>query len=287
MELFLDSLMDTVKMIPFLALTFIAIEYFEHKFGKKFADKIKSSGKFGPILGAILGIIPQCGFSIMGVAFYSEGLITLGTLISIFIATSDEALPVLVSNPSTAGKVLPLVMTKLLLAILWGYIIDTALRRKNLKSDVLLSTDNSIEPCEDECINAHFVFADIFKHSLKRTAKIALYIFVINFAIGAAVDYSGFTRFASLTYGNQPLQIGISSIIGLIPNCAISIGLVEVYLNHAIGFPSLVAGLSSNAGLALLVLFKESKRKKDALYLTLLLVACSFLSGIILYYIGM
>lgn len=287
MELFLDSLMDTVKMIPFLALTFIAIEYFEHKFGKKFSDKIKDAGKLGPILGAALGIIPQCGFSVIGVAFYSEGLITLGTIIAIFIATSDEALPVLISKPSTAGKVLPLIAAKFLLAILWGYIIDIALKRRTLKNDALLNDNGITEPCEDECINAHFDFKDIFKHSIKRTMKIALYILVINFAIGAAVEYSGFTRFASLTYGNQPLQIGISSIVGLIPNCAVSIGLVEVYLNHAIGFPGLVAGLSSNAGLALLVLFKESKRKKDALYLTLLLVICGFLSGIILYLIGM
>lgn len=287
MELLLDSLMDTVKMIPFLVVTFIAIEYFEHKFGKSFADKMKGSGKFGPIFGALLGIIPQCGFSVMGVAFYSEGFITLGTLISIFIATSDEALPVLISNPSTVGKVLPLIVTKLLLAILWGYIIDIALTRKELKSNVLLSISSSADPCEDECINTHFAIMDIFKHSLKRTAKIAFYILIINFAIGAVVENSGLTRLASFTYGNQPIQIGISSILGLIPNCAISIGLVEVYLNHAIGFPGLVAGLSSNAGLALLVLFKESKRKKDALYLTFLLVICSFLSGIVLYFIGL
>lgn len=287
MELLLDSLIDTIKMIPFLALTFIAIEYFEHKFGKKFSEKIKGAGKLGPILGAALGVVPQCGFSVIGVAFYSEGLITLGTIIAIFIATSDEALPVLISNPSTAGEVFPLIAAKFLLAIFWGYIIDIVLKKRIIKKDVLISGNSITESCEDECINVHFNFKDIFMHSIKRTIKIALYIFVINFAIGAAVNYSGFTRFASLTYGNQPLQIGISSIVGLIPNCAVSIGLVEVYLNHAIGFPGLVAGLSSNAGLALLVLFKESKRKKDALYLTALLVICSFLSGIILYFIGM
>lgn len=282
MELLLDSLMDTLKMIPFLIVTFIAIEYFEHKFGKRFTERIKKSKKYGPILGALLGIVPQCGFSVLAAAFYTEGFVTLGTLISVFIATSDEALPVLISTPSASGTILPLVLTKLFFAIVWGYLIDFVLRKKAVKSGV--NNMNHVVDCEnDECINSHYNIWDIIFHSIKRTVKISIYIFIINLAIGAIVEYSGVTALASIMHKNSPIQIGLSSIIGLIPNCAVSIGLVEIYLNDAMGFPALIAGLSANAGLALVMLFKEMKSKKNFVLLVLTLVFFSFLSGIILY----
>lgn len=281
MELLLDSLMDTLKMIPFLLVTFIAIEYFEHKFGKRFADRVKKSKKFGPILGALLGIIPQCGFSVIAAAFYTEGFVTLGTLIAVFVATSDEALPVLISTPSAAGTILPLILTKFFFAIFWGYIIDFVLRKKAIRKD---TSQNHISDCEnDKCINSHYDAADIVFHSIKRTVKIGIYIFIINFGIGAIVEYSGVATLASLMHKNSPIQIAIASIIGLIPNCAVSIGLVEVYINDAMGFAALIAGLSANAGLALLMLFKEMKNKKNFVLLVLTLAFLSFLTGIILY----
>jgi hypothetical protein len=288
-ELFIEALLDTLKMLPFLLITFIFIEYFEHKLGKKFDDKIMSAGKFGPIIGALLGIIPQCGFSVMAVAFYSESLISLGTMVSVFIATSDEALPILISTPGAIGKVIPLIITKLIFAIIWGYIIDIIFKSRVLREKKSPATDKTAtdkkEGCEDECITASFKIKDIFMHSLKRTLKISLYILVITFGLNILVDYLGIERITKFMYKDSPMQTGVASLLGLIPNCAISIGLVEIYLKGAISFASLVAGLSSNAGLAILVLFKEEKRKLNAVLIMALLFFTSFITGLILHFV--
>lgn len=282
-ELILDSIFDTLKMVPFLLITFAAIEYFEHKAGKKFDNKIRKAGKYGPILGAFLGIIPQCGFSVMAVALFSEGVITLGTLLSIFIATSDEALPVLISTPGAINKVVPLIITKLVFAIFWGIIADLLIGARKRKS---LNKNEDIEYFDDECINNRFNIKDITLHSLKRTIKISIYILIINIFIASIIEYIGLENLTSIMHKNSPFQVLIAGLIGLIPNCAISIGLVEVYLNKAINFSSLIAGLSANAGLALPLLFRESKNKSQFFYTVGLLLTFSFTTGLILYFLG-
>lgn len=281
MEIIKEAIIDTLKLLPFLLLTFIAIEYFEHKFGKKFDDKIKNAGKLGPLIGAALGIIPQCGFSVMSVAFYGQGYITLGTLIAVFISTSDEALPILISTPGAAGKILPFIAAKFLFAILWGYIIDFIISRRKKKLNKEIQEVKN-ENYDDECVDKPLNLMNISYHSLRRTLKIAVYVFVVNLAITLILERTGIQTFSGVTQGSGLIQIAIASIIGLIPNCAVSIGFVQFYLAGAIGFPALIAGLSSNAGLALLILFKEEKNKKNALNITLLLLATSIITGVIL-----
>lgn len=281
MVFFIDALIDSLKMLPFLAITFLAIEVFEHKFGKAFNGKIKSAGALGPVIGSLLGILPQCGFSVIGVAFFSQGYITLGTLISIFIATSDEALPILISTPSAAGKILPFILTKAAFAIFWGYTIDIIIKR-NPFNVTLINEEPKESCCGENCIDDEFSIKGLLFHTIKRSFIIISYVFVVTLLINAAFSYKETNSLMSNSYTNGILQVVTASIFGLIPNCAVSVGLVEVYLHNALSFAALIAGLSSNAGLALLVLFKEVKDKKQVLYITLLLLICSIFTGLIL-----
>lgn len=276
-----EAFIDTLKLLPFLLLTFIAVEVFEHKLGKKFDDRIKDSGRLGPVIGAALGIIPQCGFSVMAVGFYSQGYITLGTMIAVFISTSDEALPILISTPGAANRILPFIIAKFLLAVLWGYIIDFIVSRKRLKLEGQ-NGKKEFECYEDECVDKPLNLKNIAYHSIRRTLKISAYILAVNLIITVLLESTPIGTLNGVTRGKGILQIIIASALGLIPNCAVSIGLVQFYLAGAIGFASLIAGLSSNAGLALLVLFKEEKNKRKSMFITLTLLGTSILSGLVL-----
>lgn len=281
MNLVIDGIVDTLRMIPILAVTFFIIEVMEHKLGKKFDDKVKNSRKFGPIIGSLLGIVPQCGFSVIGVAFFSQGLISLGTLIAIFIATSDEALPILISTPGAASKILPFVITKLILAIFVGYIIDIVFYRRRFIMDYI-SEEQTKTCCNEDCISGSFSLKNTFYHTLERTIKIAIYVFIITIGINFLFKYMNISNIVKFQYKNEFIQILITSAIGLIPNCAVSVGLTEVYLHNAISYAALIAGLASNAGLALIVLFKDTKNKKKAISITILLYACAVVCGIVL-----
>lgn len=281
MEIIKEAVIDTLKLVPFLLITFIAIEIFEHKYGKRVDEGIKNGGKFGPLLGAALGIIPQCGFSVMAVGFYSQGYITLGTMIAVFISTSDEALPILISTSGAAGKILPFIVAKFILAILWGYVIDIVIAgRKHRIRD--LNAEIQTEYHEDECVDKPLSILNIIWHSLRRALKITLYVFAVNLAITLIIENIPIQNLSAAKGGWGLIQMLAAAVIGLIPNCAVSIGLIQFYLANVISFASLIAGLSSNAGLALLVLFKESKSKKAALAITLILFVTSVASGLIL-----
>jgi len=281
MDLLLDALKDSLEMLPFLVITFLAIEIFEHKFGKKFDNKIRTAGPLGPILGALLGILPQCGFSVIGVAFFSQGYITLGTLISIFIATSDEALPILISTPSAASKIIPFIITKAAFAIFWGYAIDLIFKKSPIRINIIEEHPQD-SCCGENCIDNSFSIKALIYHTLKRSIIILGYVFAVTLLLNIMFSYKETGWFISNSANSSILQVFVTSLFGLIPNCAVSVGLVEVYLHNAINFAALISGLSANAGLALLVLFKEVKDKKYAGLITLLLLVCSILTGTIL-----
>lgn len=241
MEIIKEAILDTLKLVPFLIITFIAIEVFEHKYGKRVDDRIKKGGKFGPLLGAALGIIPQCGFSVMAVGFYSQGYITLGTMIAVFISTSDEALPILISTSGASGKLLPFIGAKFILAILWGYVIDIVMAgRKNRIKD--LNTEIKAEYHEDECVDRPLSILNITWHSLRRVLKIVLYVFVINLGITLIIENIPMQNLSAAKGGWGLIQMLAAAAIGLIPNCAVSIGLIQFHLASVISFASLIAG---------------------------------------------
>lgn len=281
MEIIKEAIIDTIKLLPFLILTFVVIEIFEHKFGKRVDDRIKNAGKLGPLIGSALGIIPQCGFSVMAVGFYSQGYITLGTMIAVFISTSDEALPILISTPGAIDRILPFIAAKFLFAVFWGYIIDLIVSKRKQRSE-LSKEKFEVECYNDECVDKPLNLVNVIYHSLKRALKITVYVFAVNLVITIILEQTSLHTLSGVTQGGGLLQLIIASLIGLIPNCAVSIGFIQFYLAGAIGFGSLIAGLSSNAGMALLILFKEAKNKKTAVNIALILFTTSIISGIIL-----
>ncbi|WDC84315.1 putative manganese transporter [Caloramator sp. mosi_1] len=253
----------------------------EHRIGKKYDYKIKSAGKFGPIIGAALGIVPQCGFSILGVMFYFQGYITLGTLLAIFLATSDEALPVLISNTEAINNVLPFILIKFSIAVVWGYLVDFV-----LKSKVNEVQDTGAElAITDECLTDHFNFKEVLYHSIKKSLKIFLYMFLINLALGYLVETFEINKSVGILGKTSFIQPVFVSLVGLIPNCAISVGIIQSFVLGVISFSSAIAGLSANAGLGLIYLVKESKNKIEAVKIIGLLYVISALTGVVLHFI--
>ena len=276
------SFIDIIPMILILILTFIAIEYIEHKFSGKLQEKVRKAGILGPVLGALVGAIPQCGFSVMAVALYSKRIISLGTMMAIFLATSDEAIPVLLTSPDSYGSILPIILTKVILAIIFGYIIDFIIVKRPINVDIKSTYD--IEKEGSKCIDEEKIsLSKVLVHSIERGLKVSVYLYIITVVISLALEYVHIEHIIGNDHGI--LQIFIVSVLGLIPNCAVSLGIVKLFTMNVIGFPAVIAGLSSNAGLALIYLFKESKSKKKALIITLMLFIISFVSGIIIYLI--
>lgn len=281
MELLHEALHDTIIALPILIVAFILIEFIEHKMGKKYDYKIKQAGKFGPIIGAALGIIPQCGFSILGVMFYFQGYITLGTLMAIFLATSDEALPVLISNPQAANKVIPFILIKFSVAVLWGYVVDLLIKTKTVEIN-----DGDMElAATDECLTEQFDLKEVLLHSLKMSLKIFAYMFIINLTLGYFIETFHIDEAVGILSKNSFVQPAFVSLLGLIPNCAISVGIIQGFTLGVLSFSSAIAGLSANAGLGLLYLVKESKNKLDAFKIIGLLYLISTVTGIVLFFV--
>ena len=229
-------------------------------------DFLKKQKKFGPVVGAGLGIVPQCGFSVAMADLYERKNITLGTLIAIFIATSDEAIPILFSNYDFILPMLTLILIKFVYAIICGYIIDTiALAfHKRRENNIVLDNINNHEACDcgheghDHEHTNHCCADNIFLDALKHTFKIALFIFVVNVVLNTIITTTNFD-ITTLSGINKYAQPFITSLIGLIPNCFSSVLLVEVYMSGGMAFGSLLAGLSTGAGVGLLILFKKNK----------------------------
>lgn len=277
-EIIEDTLIDGIKLLPFLLITYIIMEYIEHKMGHKSKELIKKSDKFGPIVGGILGIFPQCGFSVSATNLYSARVITLGTLISVYLTTSDEMLPILISEAAPASLILKILAIKLVVGIIAGFIIDLVIN--------VIGKTKKVEPeeavghmCEhDHCDCEH----GIFKSALKHTINIFIFITIITFAINTLIHFIGEETIEKAIAGVPVLGILVSSIFGLIPNCAGSVIITELYLSNLISFGSMIAGLLVGSGIGILVLFKSNKNIKENLTITGLLMLVGIIVGLII-----
>jgi hypothetical protein len=286
-EALMESFIDTVKMIPIIFIVFSAVEFFEHRFGKNLKPLLKSSRSVGPILGAVVGIIPQCGFSVISTMLFAEGAITTGTLISVYLATSDEAIPVILAEPDSLNTLVPLIVSKLIIAISSGYMIDALfaiLNKSSINSDIR-PTGNDYEEdgcCGSTCITHDFELSKVLKHSFSHTFRVVWYIFLVSTALNLGIYYAGNDFLSRLFLKGSILQPVAAALVGLIPNCAASVAITQVFLKGEISFGSAIAGLSSSAGMGLIVLFKEVKNKKTVFTIILLLLASSIIFGMIL-----
>lgn len=274
----LDAIIDSLKLLPFLFITYLLMELLENKAGEKSLHAIKKSGKFGPILGAILGIIPQCGFSAAAANLYAGRIITLGSLVAIFLSTSDEMLPILISEAAPINLIIKILLIKLIIGMLVGVIIDFIIRKKSTEKDEEKIHIHDI--CEDE--HCHCEEEGILKSSIKHTLHIFIYILIIVLVINMLITIIGEENIAKFITAIPVLGPVVSTIIGIIPNCASSIIITQLYLRNMITFGSLIAGLLVNSGIGMLVLFKVNKSKKENLKILAVLSVISMVAGIII-----
>ena len=273
-----DTLFDSIKLLPFLFLAYLLMEYLEHKTGNKTKDIVKKSGKLGPLWGGIIGIFPQCGFSAAAANLYAGKIITMGTLIAVFLSTSDEMLPILITEAAPASLILKILAIKLVVGIIAGFIIDLVIN--------VIGKAKKVEPeeavghmCEhDHCDCEH----GIFKSALKHTINIFIFITIITFAINTLIHFIGEETIEKAIAGVPVLGILVSSIFGLIPNCAGSVIITELYLSNLISFGSMIGGLLVGSGIGILVLFKSNKNIKENLTITGLLMLVGIIVGLII-----
>lgn len=272
-EVILDTIVDSLKLIPFLLVAFLIIELLEHKLNNKTKSIITKSKKIGPIIGSLLGVIPQCGFSVMATNLYITRIITLGTLISIYLSTSDEMLIIMISEKVEISLILKILLIKIFFGIVYGLIIDKIINKK--KKD----KETNYELCDKEhCDCNHSILLSAIKHTL----HITLFIFIITLIINTIFTLLGDNYLSKILLNNSILSPFITSLIGLIPNCAASVILTELYLNSTISLGALIGGLLTSSGSSLLVLIKNNKNQKENLSIVLLLYALGVLSGIII-----
>ena len=272
-----EAVAESINLIPFLFIIFLFIEIFENYFSEKIEKLSLSSRIWGPFVGSLIASIPQCGFSVIATMLYIKRFITLGTLIAIYISTSDEAIPILLVHPESFSVIVPIVATKICIGMVAGYAVDFIFKSS------LEKAPEKIEVCECGCCHneIHSQVTNLFIHPLKHCFNVFIFILVVNCCLDFAFSFASNT-INNLFNIHSGLQVILASFVGLIPNCATSVLIVMLYLKHIIVFGALIAGLTSNAGLGLLVLFQNNEDKKECLKIVGILLFTAFIAGIIL-----
>ena len=271
LDIILETLLDAIKILPFLFVAFLLIELIEHKLSKKSLKIIEKSGKLGPLLGGMLGCFPQCGFSVLATNLYITRIISLGTLISIYLSTSDEMLPILISNKVDIKIILNILLTKVLIGITVGFVIDFLLRKKE-KLDIH-------ELCEEEHCHCE---RGLIKSSIIHTLHTIFFIILVSFILNIVMHFGGKDFLSNLFNENNIFTPFIASLIGIIPNCAASVVITELYLNRILSFSGVIAGLLTGSGVALLVLFRSNKNLKENIKILLIVYLAGSLSGVLI-----
>lgn len=254
---FIHTIEDNIKLLPFLFLTYLLMEALEHTTGGKVQSRIKNAGKVGPLWGGLLGILPQCGISAAASSLYAGRVITVGTLLAVFLSTSDEMLPIFISAAVPASTVFKILMTKAVIAILSGFIAEfvyvNLFKKKEKDMDIHVVCEEEHCSCED----------GVLKSAIRHTLKIFFYILIITFILTLILEVIGEDKLA-VVFQNIPV-IGemIAALVGLIPNCASSVVITELYLSGVIGAGAMMSGLLVNAGVGLLVLYRLNRNWKQ------------------------
>lgn len=320
-DVFKDAAIDCLKMLPFLFLAFFFLELLEQKAAAKMNRTLKKAGTLGPLAGAGLGLVPQCGFSVLASNFYVGGLISMGTLLAVYLSTSDEALVIMLTEPGHMKDILPLLLSKFTIAVVFGYLVyfvekaagKGAYRRAlegkearrnsydNLTDRPMPAAADTEFRCSCGCGQPCAETADgqesartereksrrirwkaVLLPAFRRTEEIFLYLFLVTFALNLIVEWIGLESLSKVLLSGTPFEPLVAVLIGLIPNCAASVALTQLYFEGVLSFGAAVGGLCAGAGLGLLVLFRVGKNLKTNLLVLGLLFACSVLAGSLL-----
>ena len=276
LDVILDAVIDTVKLIPFLFLTYLAMEYLEHKTGSKAQRLVQRAGRLGPVIGGLLGVVPQCGFSAAASGLYTGRVITLGTLFAIYLSTSDEMLPILISEQAPIGLIGKILFAKAAIGIFAGMLIDFVLRKRGVEEH-----EHIHEICEHDHCHCE-EGAGVFRSALTHTLQISIFILVVTFGLNLILHFVGEDALANLVLNRRILGPALAGLIGLIPNCAGSVAITQLYLEGAMSIGSAMAGLLTGSGVGLLILFRMNPDKKENLKILALLYGIGVLAGILI-----
>lgn len=249
-EIIMDSVIDSIKLLPFLFLTYLFMEWLEHKTGSAARNRIRTAGKLGPVWGGLLGVIPQCGFSAAASSLFTGRVITVGTLIAVYLSTSDEMFPIMISNAVPAVTIIKILACKAAIGMLSGLVVEYVytyiLKKQEKDMDIH-------EICEEERCNCEH---GLVSSALSHTLHVFVYIFLISLTLNIIIGLVGEETLAGLFTGAPVVGELIAALVGLIPNCASSVVITQLYLDHIIGAGAMMAGLLVNAGVGLLILFR-------------------------------
>ena len=279
-----DAWTDSVKMLPFLYLAYLLIEWLERHHGARIEQALAGGGRWGFLPGALLGCVPQCGFSAVASNLYASRVITPGTLLAVFIATSDEAVPLLAAEPSQWGSLVLLLLSKAVFAMVGGALLDVPLRHVLPRS---LYGGYAGHADEVDCHEEHHEHSGIWLAALRHTVEIFLFILLFSVLIGLCFAWVGEETITAALAGMGFLQPVLTALVGLVPNCAASVLLAQLYIDGAISFGSLFAGLTAGAGVGLAVLWRVNPSWKQNLFMTGLLWAAGGAAGMLLQLLGL
>lgn len=275
-EIIIDSVIDSIKLLPFLFLTYLFMEWLEHKTGSAARNTIRTAGKLGPVWGGLLGVIPQCGFSAAASSLFTGRVITVGTLIAVYLSTSDEMFPIMISNAVPAATIIKILACKAAIGIISGlvveYVYTHVLKKQEKEMDIH-------EICEEERCNCEH---GLLSSALTHTLHVFVYIFLISLALNIIIGLVGEETLAGLFTGAPIVGELIAALVGLIPNCASSVVITQLYLEHIIGAGAMMAGLLVNAGVGLLILFRLNHDRKQNFRIIGLLYGLGVFWGIII-----
>lgn len=273
-EIFLHGLLETLKIIPFLFLTYLLMEFIEHRAGDKAEKFMQRAGDFAPVVGGLLGAVPQCGFSTAAANLYAGRIVSVGTVVAVFLSTSDEMLPILISSRVNVGTLALVVLYKTAVGIFVGLLADLVLRfvrrgQEKINIDAICDENN--------CHCERGIWYSAFHH----TATISLFVLLITFAINALVFFIGEENLGAVMYGKPFISHLIAAVFGLIPNCAASVALSRLCTEGLITAGTMMSGLFSGAGVGLLVLFRVNKKIKENLLIVGIVVAAGVVFGML------
>lgn len=280
LDIITDTLSDSIKLLPFLFLTYLAMEYLEHRAGSRMQHTIQRSGKWGPVIGSVLGAFPQCGFSAAASNLYAGRIITRGTLLSIYLSTSDEMLPVLISENAGIDLILKILGVKIVIGMTAGLLIDYVIARSRRGDGEELQIEHMCEQHHCHCENG------IVKSALHHTVEIFLYLLLISFILNTVIAVIGEDFLADLVLNRPVIGELVAGAVGMIPNCAASVVITQLYLKGILRAGAMMSGLLSGAGVGILVLLRVNDRRKENVVIIGLLYASGVLAGLLVELLG-
>lgn len=311
LDTLLDALKDSVYLLPFLFVTYVAMELIEHKTALSTQRNIKNAGKVGPLIGSALGLLPQCGFCAVASTLYAGRVITIGTLIAVFLATSDEMLPIFIAKGFPIEQILAILASKFIIGMCIGFVIDLIFKKSNdqnqnfkiheLCQRARCDCSHDCNSCKnnpesvyehyddekDACSHHHHTHDHhhrsiiILKSSLVHTIQVMIFIFIVTWAINIAIESIGEEAFSEFVTQNEIVSIFLTSIFGLIPNCAASVVIADLYVDGALSLPAMMSGLLVSSGIGYLVLFKTNRNPADNIKIVAIMLTASCFVGVL------